>query len=144
MQFTFRATRQTPHGASRLVQVIPAWLGKPRRAPSRHSSDARVYGHMTTAMHKLSTPPPSAPLSSLDAVLCPHSHSPSNFTCSHIRGGVLHGINQQSVIDTPQSNHILVEKLCRVSATYIASRPGDLVVTLKYYYYLLALVLEFD
>ena len=27
-------------------------------APSRHSRDARVYGHTTTAMLKLSTPPP--------------------------------------------------------------------------------------
>ena len=27
-------------------------------APSRHSRDGRVYGHTTTAMHKLSTPPP--------------------------------------------------------------------------------------
>ena len=34
-----------------------AWLVKTRRAPSRRSRDARVYGHATTAMHKLSTPP---------------------------------------------------------------------------------------
>ena len=36
-----------------------------RRAPSRHSRDARVYGHTTTAMHKLSAlpnpPSPSPP-----------------------------------------------------------------------------------
>ena len=37
-----------------------------RRAPSRHSRDARVYGHTTTAMHKLSAlPPPPSPLPSL-------------------------------------------------------------------------------
>ena len=35
----------------------PVWLVKTRRAPSRHSRDARVYGHTTTAMHKLSTHP---------------------------------------------------------------------------------------
>ena len=58
MQFTLHATRRTPHGASRLVQAISAWLVKTRRAPSRHSRDARVYGHTTKAMHKLSTPPP--------------------------------------------------------------------------------------
>ena len=34
---------------------------KTRRAPSRHGRDARVYGHTTTAMHKLSTPSPPPP-----------------------------------------------------------------------------------
>ena len=58
MQFTFHAARQTPHGASRLVLAMSAWLMKTRRAPSGHSRDARVYGHTTTAMHELSTPPP--------------------------------------------------------------------------------------
>ena len=57
MQFTLHATRRTPHGPSRLVQAMSAWLMKTRRAPSRHSRDARVYGHTTTAMHELSTPP---------------------------------------------------------------------------------------
>ena len=55
---TLPATRRTPHGASRLVEAMPARLVKTRRAPFRHSRDARVYGHTTTAMHKLSTPPP--------------------------------------------------------------------------------------
>ena len=36
MQFTLHATRQTRHGASRLVQAMSAWLVKTRRAPSRH------------------------------------------------------------------------------------------------------------
>ena len=58
MQFTRHATRRTPHGASRLAQAMSAWLVKARRAPSRHSRDARAYGHTTTAMHKLSTPSP--------------------------------------------------------------------------------------
>ena len=44
---------------------MSAWLVKTRRAPSRHSRDARVYGHTTTAMHHLSItpflPPPAAP-----------------------------------------------------------------------------------
>ena len=57
MQFTLHAIRRTPHGASRLVQAMSAWLMKTRRAPFRHSGDARVYGHTTTAMHKLSTTP---------------------------------------------------------------------------------------
>ena len=61
MQFTLHATRRTPHGASRFVQAVSAWLVKTRRAPSRHSRDARVYDHTTTAMHKLSTPPPPRP-----------------------------------------------------------------------------------
>ena len=38
-----------------------ARLVKTRRAPSRHSRDARVHGRTTTAMQKLSTPPPSKP-----------------------------------------------------------------------------------
>ena len=58
MQFTLHVTRRTPHGASCLVQAMSAWLVKTRCAPSRHSRDARVYGHTTTAMHKVSTPPP--------------------------------------------------------------------------------------
>ena len=44
-------TSSTPHGASRLVQAMPAWSVKSRRAPSRHCRDARVYGHTTTVMH---------------------------------------------------------------------------------------------
>ena len=59
MQFTLRATQRPPHYASRLVQAkcLPGWR-ETRRAPSRHRRDARVYGHATTAMPKLSTPPP--------------------------------------------------------------------------------------
>ena len=57
MQFTLHATRRTPQGASRMVQAMSAWLVKTRRAPSRHSRDARIYGHTTMAMHKLSTRP---------------------------------------------------------------------------------------
>ena len=56
MQFALHATRRTPHGASRLVQAMYAWLVKTRRDPH-----ARVYGHTTTAMPKLSTPPPRLP-----------------------------------------------------------------------------------
>ena len=67
MQFTLHATRRTPHRASRLVQAMSAWLVKTRRAPSRHSRNARVYGHTTTAMHKLSTPPP-LPLSTWNSL----------------------------------------------------------------------------
>ena len=50
MQLTLHATRPPHNDASRLVQAMPAWLVKTRRAPSRHCSDARVlwsykYGH---------------------------------------------------------------------------------------------------
>ena len=65
MQFTLHATRRTPHGASRLVQAMSAWLVRTRRAPSRHGRDARVYIHTTTAIRKLSTPrlpPPPYPV----------------------------------------------------------------------------------
>ena len=49
MQVTLHATRRTPHGASRLVQAVSAWLVETRRAPSWHSRDARVhYGHAQT------------------------------------------------------------------------------------------------
>ena len=61
MQSTLHTILRAPHGASRLVQAMSAWLVKTRRAPSRHSRDARVYGHMTTAMHKLSTSSPPPP-----------------------------------------------------------------------------------
>ena len=57
MQLTLHATRPTPHGASRLVQAMSAWSVKTRRAPSRHRKDAKVYGHVATAMHDMSTPP---------------------------------------------------------------------------------------
>ena len=57
VQFTLFMRLAEPHGASRLVQTMSIWLVKTRRAPSRHSRDAREYGHTTTVMHKLSTPP---------------------------------------------------------------------------------------
>ena len=59
MQLTLHATRRTPHGASRLVQAMSAWLVKTRRAPPRHCRDARVYGHTTTAMrdYEYNAPP---------------------------------------------------------------------------------------
>ena len=79
MQFTLHTTRRTPHGASRLVQTMPAWVVKTLRAPSRNSRDARVYGHTTTAMHKQSTPPPppSSPLSLGDRAVGVGSGIPS-------------------------------------------------------------------
>ncbi|CAN0169454.1 unnamed protein product, partial [Laminaria digitata] len=59
MQLTLRATRRTPHGASRLVQAMSAWSVKTARAPSRHCRDARIYGHTTTAVHdEIITPSP--------------------------------------------------------------------------------------
>ena len=38
-------------------QCLPAWSVKAQRAPSQHCRDVRVYGHTTTAMHDMSTPP---------------------------------------------------------------------------------------
>ena len=62
MQPALHATRRTPHGASRLVQAMPVWSAKIRRAPSRHCRDARViplwsyhYGHAQT---EYTRPPP--------------------------------------------------------------------------------------
>ena len=49
---------------------MPAWSVKARRAPSRHSRNARAYGHTTTAMHKLSTPPTPANLSMVSRRWC--------------------------------------------------------------------------
>ena len=40
----------------------------PLRALSQHSTDARVYGHTTTAMYKMSTPPPIEYVQWLDSV----------------------------------------------------------------------------
>ena len=62
MQLTLHATRPTPHGAWHLVLAMSAaWSVKTRRAPSWHCRDARVYGHATTAMHDMSTPPHPRP-----------------------------------------------------------------------------------
>ena len=61
MLLTSHGTRRTPHGASRMVQAKPAWLGETRRSPSRRSCDTRVCDHATTVMHKLSTRPPPWP-----------------------------------------------------------------------------------
>ena len=61
MQPTLSATRPTPHGASRLVRAMTAWLVKTRRAPSQCCRGARVHGQTTittTAIHDMSTPPP--------------------------------------------------------------------------------------
>ena len=41
-----------------MVLAMFAWSVKSRSAPSRHCRDVRVYGHTTTAMHDMSTPPP--------------------------------------------------------------------------------------
>ena len=57
MQLTLHANRRIPHGASRLVLAMSAWSVKTRHAPSRHYRDVRVYGHTTTAMHYMGTPP---------------------------------------------------------------------------------------
>ena len=58
MKLTLRAIRRTPHGASRSMQAVSALLVKTLRVASR-LTNARVYGLETTAMHEMSTPPPS-------------------------------------------------------------------------------------
>ena len=60
MQVTLHATRSTPHGGSRLMQTISVCAVKTRRAPFRHCTDARVYGHATTTIHDKITLPPWA------------------------------------------------------------------------------------
>ena len=57
------ATRLTPHDAAPLVHAMSAWSVKTRRAPSRHcrmrgSYHSNSYGHTTTVMREMSTPPP--------------------------------------------------------------------------------------
>ena len=56
LQLTLHAGRRPSHGTSRLVLAIMSV--KTRRAPSRHGRDARVYGHMTMAMHVSTIVPP--------------------------------------------------------------------------------------
>ena len=55
----FTPHRPTPHGSRRAwcKQPVPSWSVKTRRAPSRPCWDARFYGHATTAMYDISTPP---------------------------------------------------------------------------------------
>ena len=59
MQITLHATRQPPHGASRLMQALSAW--SVRRTLSRQYSDASVYGHTTTASARYEYTPPLLP-----------------------------------------------------------------------------------
>ena len=65
LQRNLHATRRTPHGASCLVQqAMPSWWVKTRRRLPRHCRAARVYGHMTTAMHDNEYPLPPQPTNS--------------------------------------------------------------------------------
>ena len=62
MQLTLHVTRRTPHGTSRLVQALSARSVKSRRVPSGLCRVAMVYGHMTMALHGMSTHTPPPPL----------------------------------------------------------------------------------
>ena len=84
MQLTLQATRRTPHGASRLVLAMSAWLVKTRRTPSRYCKDARVYGHTTTAMHANEYTSRATP-----SYLTPLNSSLSNFTAIPAPGAPL-------------------------------------------------------
>ena len=50
-RFALRASRKQ----------MSAWSVKTRRAPSRHCTDAGVYGRTTTAMHEIEYTPPCPP-----------------------------------------------------------------------------------
>ena len=58
-----RDPRPAPHGASHLVRAMSAWSEETHSIlrPSVCWDARRVYGHTTTAMHGVSTPPPLAP-----------------------------------------------------------------------------------
>ena len=57
----FRSPCHSPNNSRRFaLGASDVFLVKTRRAPSRHCRDARVYGHTTTAMHDMSTPPRNA------------------------------------------------------------------------------------
>ena len=75
---------QQPHVSlpSRLVQAkMSAWSVKARCSPpSRHSRGARVYGHTTTAMHDVSTPPPRPKLEKLQDVILIKNVSYARYT----------------------------------------------------------------
>ena len=54
----FMRLAPTPHGASRLVQAMPAWsVETPTCSFPWNCRDARVYDHRTTAIHDTSIPP---------------------------------------------------------------------------------------
>ena len=50
MLLALHATRRTPHCASRLVQAMPAWSVKARRAMPRHCGDPWACGHTVRDM----------------------------------------------------------------------------------------------
>ena len=60
MQLTLHTARPTPHGASRLVQAVPAWSVKTRRAPSRHYIGMRgsMVIRLQPCMTRAHTPAP--------------------------------------------------------------------------------------
>ena len=74
---------------------------KSRRAPSRHSRDARVYGSTTTAMHELSAPPPPPP-------------SP--------RGG---GENRKLIFQTPDSENSILNMSYPFSAAQLPKNRSN-------------------
>ena len=84
----------------------PARLVKTRRASFRHSRDARVYGHTTTARHKLSTPsPPSFPPPPPLLPLIPP------------RSPIAHCVPDQ-IVRLPSGN-MSYRRLCRSSVKYL-------------------------
>ena len=83
---------------------MPAWPVKTQRAPSRHSRNARVYGHTTTAMHEISTPPPPTlphatncntwPTNNYSAINRHFTQSTNNFSLATIsRSQPTHSLN---------------------------------------------------
>ena len=83
-RYSPNTSRRFALGAINVCLSMSAWLVKTRRAPSPHSKDARVYGHPTRAMHKLSTPPPTpAPDLSSGTWTAPRCFSAVPFVCRH-------------------------------------------------------------
>ena len=59
--YAAQMTDQVAKKRLRLVKAIYAWSAKSRRTLSGLCRGARVYGHTTTALHRLSTPHPPPP-----------------------------------------------------------------------------------
>ena len=83
MQLNLHATRQTPHGDSRLVQAMPTWSVKPLHAPSRHCTWGCEglwpydYAHACTPLL------PPRPIPSTRSYICPILRRPLLVVWSH-------------------------------------------------------------
>ena len=111
MRLTLHATRRTPHGASRLVQAMPAWSVKTRHAPSRHCRDARDYGVKTTTTHEMCALPYA-----MSAWSVKTRHDPSR----HCRDARDHGVNTTATHEIPPP----LRDACLVGENLACSTPA--------------------